>query len=65
MNIRQAIAKARRHTALEWDRLHGDLKYTLEVPKSAFVNLTFSHILHLLGMIAWGVGPCFPMCKSN
>jgi hypothetical protein len=32
------------------------LQYTHKVLKPALVKLTFSHILQLLGMIAWGVG---------
>jgi hypothetical protein len=36
--------------------LQDDLQYTLEVHKSTLVKLSFSHILQLFVMIAWGVG---------
>jgi hypothetical protein len=55
-NEQKAIIRAKRHAFLEWDRLHVDLQYTLEVPKLALVILIFSHIFQLLGMNTWGVG---------
>jgi hypothetical protein len=55
-NEQKAIAQARRHELLKWDRLNNDLQYTFEVHKPTFVSLTSSHILRLLGMITWGVG---------
>jgi len=56
-NEHKAITRAKKHATLEWDKLQGDLQYTFEVLKPTFVKLTFSHILQLFGMIAWGVGP--------
>jgi hypothetical protein len=58
-NGQKVIAKARRHTFLEWDRLEVDLQYTLEMLKLALVKLAFNHILQLIGMTTWGAGPSF------
>jgi hypothetical protein len=55
----KAIAKAKRHAFLEWDRLQVDWQYTFELPKPALVKLIFNHIFPLLGMTAWGVGTMF------
>jgi hypothetical protein len=55
-NEQREIARAKRHITLELDRLQIDLQYTPEVHRSALIKLTLSHILRLLGMIAWDVG---------
>jgi hypothetical protein len=55
-NEQKAIARAKRQTFLEWDKLQVHLQYTPKLPKPALVRLTFRHILRFLGMIAWGVG---------
>ncbi len=55
-NDQKAIAKAKRHANLKWNRIQVYLQYTPKVPKPTLVKLTFSHILQLLGTIAWGVG---------
>jgi hypothetical protein len=55
-NEQKVIARAKRHTFLEWDRLQVDLQYAPKVPKPALVKLAFSHIRRLLGMTALGVG---------
>jgi hypothetical protein len=55
-NEQEAIAKAKKHTFLEWDRLQVDLQYTPELFKPSLVKLASSHIFQLLGMTAWGVG---------
>ncbi len=44
-NEQKAIARAKRHAFLKWDKLQVDLQYTLELPKPALVMLTSSHIL--------------------
>jgi hypothetical protein len=44
-NEQKAIARAKRRTFLEWDRLQSDLQYTPKVPKSTLVKLASSHIL--------------------
>jgi hypothetical protein len=49
----QIIAKVRRHTNLEWDRLQVVLHDTLKDPKPTLIKLTSIHIFQLLGMIAW------------
>ncbi len=64
-NEHKVIARARRHITLEWDRFKGDLQYTLEILKPTLVKLTSNHILQLLSMAAWGVGPCLSMCRSS
>ncbi len=64
-NEPKVIARARRHITLEWDRLKGDLQYTLEVFKPTLVKLISNHNLQLLGMTTWGVGPCLSMCTSS
>ncbi len=55
-NEHKAIARAKKHTKLEWDRLQVTVQNTFEVPKLTLVKLTSSHIFQLLGMIACGVG---------
>jgi hypothetical protein len=55
-NEQKAIARARRHIFLDWDRLQIDLQYTPKVPKPTIVRLAFNHILWLFDLIAWGVG---------
>jgi hypothetical protein len=55
-NEQKVIARARRHTLLEWDMLQVDLQYTPKVFKPTYVRLSFNHILWLLGMTTWGVG---------
>jgi hypothetical protein len=51
-NEQKAIATARRHANLEWDRFHDDLQYTPKVLKPTFVKLASSHTFQLLSMTA-------------
>jgi hypothetical protein len=51
-NEQKAIARARRHALLEWDRLQVYLQYTPEVLKPAIVKLASNHIIWLLNMTA-------------
>jgi hypothetical protein len=55
-NEQKAIARAKKHTFLEWDRFQVDLQYTPKLVKPTLVRLTSSHIFRLLGKTAWGVG---------
>jgi hypothetical protein len=55
-NEQKAIAKARSHALLKWDRLQVDLQYTLEVPKPTLVTLASSYIFWFLNMSSWDVG---------
>jgi hypothetical protein len=43
-NEQKVIAKAKKHTNLEWDRFQVDLQYTPNIPNPAFVKLICSHI---------------------
>jgi hypothetical protein len=47
-NEHKPIARVRRHTNLEWDRLQVTLQNTFEVPKLALVYLISSHIFYFL-----------------
>jgi hypothetical protein len=55
-NEQKVVARAKKHTNLEWGRFNVALRNTPMVLKLVFVKLAFSHILQLLGMTSWGVG---------